>query len=1211
MSGPGAQEARAEQEALRRVARAVADSATPERTFALVAREVANLFSVEAGVVWRFAGSSAEAVGAWGTHQATVGTMFPLSGDGAIPQVWSTGRPARARYADLTDDDPTRRRVAHQGYRSGVAAPVRARGRLWGAVLVSTTQDRELEADVEERLTRFAELLGSSLVLTEDQHELAERSAEQAALRRVATAVAEGTAPDHVFTLVCREAAELTGGEIGGVLELTGEAEAVLRASWRGEGPALPVGMTLRLAPEVAAGVAQGRPARSEAQSGAGAAPDWRAQFGDVVSVPIMIEGRPWGLCSVASRRGATMPGTAEARLQRFAELAATAIANAESQRALHERAAEQTALRRVATAVAADSGLGAVFSLACREAAALLGAASGIVIRLEGGGTMVVADSWQADGLPAPPEGLSMPMTDSAMARDLLAGRPTIVPAGAIDPGPWRAAYGDSVVAPVRARDGVWGLLCVSPPAGTSLPAGSGERLAHFAELLGAAITSAGNRRTVIDAAEEQAALREVATAIAADAEPEEVFDLVCRAAARLLGVASAGVMRLLADDRAQVVANWTAEGFAAPALHGIENLADYPGRADDLRAGSTARFPPDDRSPAWLRGFADVAAAPIVLDGETWGLLGVASADGPITDGMEARLGSFADLVGVAIASAETRRRSVDEAAALIAGGGLDMDATLRAIVASARRALGADRATCFVLSDDGTGFEGVHTTDDARGTREAIDAGAATPEGRELLQGLLAAPSPMIEREDVSLIPAERDIAARFGVGAYLTIRLEHPSVASDPRGPTLGVLFISFAAPRRFNARDRVAARSLASIAELALANARLHGRTLAHLAQAEQRAATDPLTGLANHRVFHERLREEAESARREARPLSLALFDLDHFAAVNALHGHEAGDRIIAEVAARLAGEAGADATLARIGGEEFAWLLPGADSLEAWAAADRVREAVHRDPLGHGERLTLSAGVAELAQGRDASELLRLAEGALYWAKAHGRDVTFLYSPEVVEELSAEERVTRLERSQALNAIRVLARAVDTKDPSTREHSERVAELADLIARELGWIGERRALLREAGLVHDVGKIGIPDSILFKPDRLAPDEYERVKQHAELGAQIVADVLTADQVAWVRSHHERVDGTGYPDGLAGDAIPMGARILAVADAWDVMITARPYSAPISAAAAGEECRRMAGTQFSPEVVAALERLVATGIAPVTGGPET
>jgi diguanylate cyclase (GGDEF)-like protein len=326
------------------------------------------------------------------------------------------------------------------------------------------------------------------------------------------------------------------------------------------------------------------------------------------------------------------------------------------------------------------------------------------------------------------------------------------------------------------------------------------------------------------------------------------------------------------------------------------------------------------------------------------------------------------------------------------------------------------------------------------------------------------------------------------------------------------------------------------------------------------------------------------------------------VFDLDHFKDLNDRHGHQVGDAILVEVARRLVAQARPEDLIARLGGEEFAWLLPESDSLDAWQAAERVRESVRSLPVAGGERCTLSAGVAELSQAVDAGDLLRLADGALYWAKGHGRDISFRYSPEVVEELSAQERADRLERSQALNAIRVLARAVDAKDPSTRRHSERVSDLADRIAGELGWSSERRALLRGAGLVHDVGKIGVPDSILFKPGRLTSGEYEQVTQHARLGSQIVADVLSPEQVGWVRNHHERIDGGGYPDGLAGEEIPMGARVLAVADAWDVMTSDRPYAPPVPAGAALQECRREAGAQFCRECVDALERLVARGL---------
>jgi HD-GYP domain-containing protein (c-di-GMP phosphodiesterase class II) len=206
----------------------------------------------------------------------------------------------------------------------------------------------------------------------------------------------------------------------------------------------------------------------------------------------------------------------------------------------------------------------------------------------------------------------------------------------------------------------------------------------------------------------------------------------------------------------------------------------------------------------------------------------------------------------------------------------------------------------------------------------------------------------------------------------------------------------------------------------------------------------------------------------------------------------------------------------------------------------------------------------------------------MRFADGALFWAKAHGRDMTFRYSPEVVTELSAAEQLEHLRRTRTIVGIRALARAVDVKDHSTARHSERVADMATAIARILS--GDERALndLHEAAFVHDVGKIGVPDAIPLKPSRLDPEEYEEIKRHPSLSAEIVDDVLSDEQVAWVLGHHERFDGRGYPVGLTGESIPTGARILAVADAWDVMTSERPYSAARSPQDALSEIRARA-----------------------------
>ncbi|HWH15665.1 MAG TPA: diguanylate cyclase, partial [Miltoncostaeaceae bacterium] len=384
--------------------------------------------------------------------------------------------------------------------------------------------------------------------------------------------------------------------------------------------------------------------------------------------------------------------------------------------------------------------------------------------------------------------------------------------------------------------------------------------------------------------------------------------------------------------------------------------------------------------------------------------------------------------------------------------------------------------------------------------------------------------------------------------------------------------------------------------------LAIANAESRARLT-------ELASTDPLTGLCNHRTFHDRLAGEVARARRHGTPLCVLVLDIDHFKAVNDAHGHHTGDRVLMEVARRLLRSVRADDVVARVGGEEFAVLLPGADERRARALGDRIARAVRTDPFPEVGRLTISGGVCELRRARDQEEMLRLADGALYWAKANGRDLVVVYSPDVVEALSAEERAEKLLRDRALAALGALARAVDAKDHTTREHSERVAELAVALGDALGWELPDVMRLREAGLLHDVGKIGVPDHILRKPGPLSDDEFAQVMEHASLGARIVAEVLDAEQVGWVRHHHERWDGHGYPDRLAAGEIAPGARILALADAWDAMTADRPYRRGMDMGRALVECRDRAGTQFAPEVVDALEGLARSGVLAVLTSP--
>jgi diguanylate cyclase (GGDEF)-like protein len=360
-----------------------------------------------------------------------------------------------------------------------------------------------------------------------------------------------------------------------------------------------------------------------------------------------------------------------------------------------------------------------------------------------------------------------------------------------------------------------------------------------------------------------------------------------------------------------------------------------------------------------------------------------------------------------------------------------------------------------------------------------------------------------------------------------------------------------------------------------------------------LARWKLEAETDGLTGLVNHRVFQERLLSEVTRAQRYKRPLSLAMVDVDGFKQLNDAFGHQVGDEVLSTVARHLAASVRAHDTVARIGGDEFALLLPDTDAAAASVVAERVHDRLRRGKSHPGTTITLSTGLCDLEYASSADELIRFADGALFWTKGHGRNAICRYTPDLVEDLSAEQRGDRLLRIKALAGFRSLARAIDAKDHSTLLHSERVASLAGRLAEALDWKPDRVNTLREVALIHDVGKIGVPTEMLLKPGRLTASEYETVKTHAVLGAQIAGDVLDEEQIAWLRGHHENHDGSGYPDGIVG-AVPDGAAIIRVADSWDVMTSVRSYSPAMTTTEAIAECQRCAGIEYHPAVVAAL-----------------
>ena len=380
---------------------------------------------------------------------------------------------------------------------------------------------------------------------------------------------------------------------------------------------------------------------------------------------------------------------------------------------------------------------------------------------------------------------------------------------------------------------------------------------------------------------------------------------------------------------------------------------------------------------------------------------------------------------------------------------------------------------------------------------------------------------------------------------------------------------------------------------ADLIGLAVTNAEVHGRLRAL-------AATDPLTGLANHRAFQERLVQEVARARRYGQPLSLVLADLDHFKLVNDAHGHQAGDAVLAEVGRRLLASARTGDLMARVGGEEFAWLLPATDVDGAESLAERARRSVEVLPFPVVGGLTASLGVAELGAHDDGQALFRNADLALIWTKVSGRNRCARHSPELARRLTLRRAELRAEGEPGrLHTIRAIAILVDASDAHRLRHSERVAGLAEAVAERLGWTPHRCALLREAALVHDAGKISVPEEVLRQQGPLDAQALDRLRHHAVVGAEIANRALTPEQASWVRGHHERWDGQGYPDALAGEAIPEGARILAVADAWEAMTSPRAWRPALPRERAVDEIRAGAGAHFWPPAATALLALAA------------
>jgi diguanylate cyclase (GGDEF)-like protein len=361
------------------------------------------------------------------------------------------------------------------------------------------------------------------------------------------------------------------------------------------------------------------------------------------------------------------------------------------------------------------------------------------------------------------------------------------------------------------------------------------------------------------------------------------------------------------------------------------------------------------------------------------------------------------------------------------------------------------------------------------------------------------------------------------------------------------------------------------------------------------------AHRDPLTDLLNRRGFQDVFDTELERARRSNQPLSLIVGDLDRFKAVNDVHGHAAGDAVLERVADAIRGAKRGFDSAARVGGEEFAVLAPGSDEHGAYMLAERIRAAV-REALGGRQeegRLTISFGISTFPRhGQSADGLLRTADQALYAAKRLGRNRSVISSAEVPGILARASSSGNGDAHVELASLVNLAEALDVREYGSASHCRRVGRFAELTARELGLPPESVERVRLAGILHDVGLVGLPDDLLAKRGPLTEAEWTWVRAHPAIGARMVETTEYEDIRSWILFHHERPDGHGYPEGRAQADVPLESSIIGVADAYEAITSHRPYRPAYGTEDAAEELRRQAGRQFRSDVVEALLRAV-------------
>jgi len=367
--------------------------------------------------------------------------------------------------------------------------------------------------------------------------------------------------------------------------------------------------------------------------------------------------------------------------------------------------------------------------------------------------------------------------------------------------------------------------------------------------------------------------------------------------------------------------------------------------------------------------------------------------------------------------------------------------------------------------------------------------------------------------------------------------------------------------------------------------------RMQNLWMSRRSQLTELAGRDELTQLQNRRFFYEQLQQEMELAERYKRPLSILMLDVDDLKLINDEFGHQVGDMVLANFARVLNTQSGNQNITARLGGDEFAVIMPGADRRDADKQAWAIWEELSKMPICETENATIFLGVSIGTGGYPwgGTEL----EDIIHWAD------TKMYANKLERKGLKNGTNSRVDQRLVGAVVDVLSSALDVRDKMTHRHARRVARMSAFVAREMKLTDEQVVQIEYAAALHDIGKIGVADSILRKTEALDEDEWTEMRKHSELGYQILNGIDFLHQAAEiVHSHHERYDGDGYPRGLKGEEINLGARVFTVVDAYDAMTSRRPYRAPITQEEALDEIERNGGTQFDPVVVEAFLKMI-------------